>query len=118
MVGSVMTIQAVLREITEWFHRVSTATLQLPSGWFGRPFDNQHSLTWATTRGDRLLIELDNQLLLIITRPSKVKVTEYELSIGDFSQLVFDWQEYGSLESHAETFHDGSLRFITAGGDL
>lgn len=104
--------QEILEALIGWFDRVGAAWLDLPTGPFGRPYDNLHQLTWAATRPRKLLIELDQQLLLVITGPSSFKVEESEFSIEPFAQVTFDWQEYGNLRSHAETFSRGRVRFV------
>lgn len=98
--------------IDNWFAIKKGAGLILPDGWFGRPHDNVHSLTYIEIRPHKLLLELDNQLLLIFTDVGSVYLEENELCFKDFSQLVFDWQEYGSMLSHATVYKNGIVKFI------
>ncbi|MFJ1936841.1 hypothetical protein ACIOGZ_29805 [Kitasatospora sp. NPDC088160] len=100
-----------LDAITAWFANVEYAGLILPSGWFGRPFDNQHQLTWAHVRHGKLLLELDERLLLVLTAPGAPSIDGQNL-IVTFAQLVFDWQGYGDLQPHAEAFRTGELQFV------
>jgi hypothetical protein len=107
-----MTTSAI-ESITSWFERVLVASLELPNRWFGRPRGNLHRLTWAAERGDKLILELDGRLHLVITRPRDVADGELELTIGGFDRCTFDWEEYGRHPvSHAETFTEGQLRFV------
>jgi len=102
---------AALRKVNEWFAAVGYAGLVLPSGWFGRPYDNWHELTWACARSTKLLVELDGQLLLVLTEPGVPQVEGPDLVLP-CAQLVFDWQGYGDLIPHAESFGAGSLRLV------
>ena len=86
----------------------------LPDGELGRPGDNLYRLTFIAARPRKLLVELDDQLLLIVTGP--------ELEAGDsqrvrlrFAQLTFDWQEYGNLRPHVSTYTADHIDFVGQG---
>ena len=98
--------------ILEWFKNVKACGLILPDGWFGRPYDNLHRLSFIEVRPHKLLLELDNQLLLIFTDVSKVYIENSELILEDFAQCVFDWQEYGSLSPHVEVYKSGVVKLV------
>jgi hypothetical protein len=110
-----MTTQAALDAVIKWFARVKLASLEMPKGWFGRPYDNLHQLTWWGATDHKLLLELDRQLLLVITDPSAVEVTDSELRINECAQVVLDWQEYGNLRPHADNHGPGSVRLVAQG---
>jgi len=95
-----------------WFQTAGAAGLILPDGWFGRPFDNLHRLTYLEARRYRLVLELDDQVLLIFDRPEVARVESSELVIEGFSQCVFDWLEYGSLRPQVKAFRSGSVRLV------
>lgn len=114
-----MTAENALATVQEWFARAKLASLELPSGWFGRPYGNLHQLTCSQARGGKLLIELDGRLHLLITRPSLVEVDGAILRIGQFEQAVFDWLEYGDVQTpHAEIFNAGLITLHAQGGGL
>jgi hypothetical protein len=100
-----------LEQITKWFANVRHAGLILPNGWFGRPHDNQHQLTWAHARRYKLLLELDEQLLLVLTTPGPPIINAEGITMG-FDQLVFDWQGYGDLQPHVDVFSAGQLQLV------
>ncbi|NNN21675.1 MAG: hypothetical protein HKL80_06705 [Acidimicrobiales bacterium] len=110
-----MQTQSVLYAIATWFAKGKQPSLELPSGWFGRPYDNLHVLTWSAATEHKVLVELDGQLLLVITDPGTVVESETELIIKDCAQVVLDWQEYGSLKPHADNHGPGSVRFLAHG---
>ena len=109
-------------ELVACFSEFQFAHLQLPDGWFGRPWDNQHELTYCVAREKRLLVELDHHLLLVFDGPlkSRREVGEadadafalHTLVLDDFAQCVFDQREYGSDRWHVRTFEGGSVRLL------
>jgi hypothetical protein len=113
-----MTTQDVLDEVVAWFSSAKLASLELPDGWFGRPHDNLHQLTWSAATGHKVLLELDRQLLLVLTEPRAAESSKMELRILDCAQVVLDWQEYGSLKLHVDNHHAGSVRFAAQGAGL
>jgi hypothetical protein len=101
------------RQIAAWFEATEVASLVLPSGWFGdRPYENQHNLTYVAQRPRKLIVELDDQLLLTFTGlTSAVQNADGQLVLSGFTQCVFDWEEYGAPNPHVEVFHAGEVRF-------
>ncbi len=102
--------------IQDWFTKAGGPSLVLPDGWFGRPFDNQHTLTYLQQRPHKLLLELDDQLLLIFTDLRSAQVVGRDLVLAGFAQCVFDWQEYSSLAPHATIYRAGEVRFCSPPG--
>ena len=83
----------------------------LPDGELGRPGDNLCRLSFIEARPHKLLVELDEQLLLVLTEPAVVEVTDRHARVT-FEQLTFDWQEYGNLRPHAKTYTAGEMTFV------
>ena len=111
-----MKVQEIAKEITKWFQRTGGGGLILPDGWFGRPYDNIHQLTFIEIRSCKIIIELDEQLHLLLTEPKSITCTNGEIILGGFRQCVFDWQEYGSNVSHCSSFTSGELKFVAPPG--
>jgi hypothetical protein len=107
-----MASNPAIETISEWFRAAGGGGLVLPDGWFGRPHDNQHALTYLVARPHKVLLELDDQLLLTFTDLAKVRVEEAELILTGFTQCVFDWQEYGTRVPHARVYQTGIVRFV------
>ncbi len=99
--------------VRAFFDEVLVAGLLLPDGWFGgRPMENHHQLTFLAARPKRLLLELDEQLLLSFSGAPIVERTTSELAlrdgtptllIRDFRQCVFEYLEYGNDTPHVST---------------
>jgi hypothetical protein len=108
----VTTAEAV-EMITGWFAQVQTASLELPGGWFGRPYDNLHRPTWTGHTRHKLLLELDGHVLLIITDPGDVELHPAELRITGCAHVVLDWQEYGNMTPHSDNHGPGTVRRVS-----
>lgn len=55
--------------VEEFFRSYRYATLRLPSGWYGRPYDNLHALSEVRVDGESIVIMLDD-VLTIRVHPS------------------------------------------------
>jgi hypothetical protein len=116
--GAIVDAKEISEFVAEWFQKVGLAGMILPTDWFGRPDDNFHQLTWIAARNRKVLIELDQQLLLTITQPKQAQVREAELLIEGAAQVVLDWEEYGSFTPHVENCGPGSVRFMLQGASI
>jgi hypothetical protein len=112
------------RTISEFFQRGSTVGLQLPDGWYGgRPMENQHVLTLALDRPGRLIVELDEHILLTFTGSNlsvEDVVTEAldrhgtpAVAVNGYRQAVLDVRLYGSDETTAKVYRDGPVLFVS-----
>lgn len=104
--------------VRDWYDRVLLASVQLPTKSFGGGARSLFRLTNVAAFGDRLIIELEGQLLLIITEPGEPLIGDDQLVFDDFAQVVFDWQEFGSKRPHAEVFREGEVRLVAQGAGL
>lgn len=111
-----MTNNDVLAIVREFFSRVGYAGLVLPSGWFGRPYDNLLQLTRSEASGQSLLLELDGQLILTFAGEPQVTSGDGGLRLGGFASLAWDWTEFGSTVSHHEEFSAGEVEFVAPMG--
>ncbi|PNH91802.1 hypothetical protein [Vibrio diazotrophicus] len=93
-------------EIESWIKSNAVFGLKLPDGWFGRPYDNQHKLTWVADRDNKLILELDNQMYLTFTKPIQLKASDSEFIVDDFQQIIFVLQvlhEVSAMERGLKT---------------
>jgi hypothetical protein len=109
--------------IRSFFEKSQVAGLLLPDGWFGeRPMEGHHRLTFVIVLPKRILIELDNQLLLSIVGKPQVKKTKTNLALADgsptleiegFSHAVFEYLEYVNETPHVKSFTYGRICFVS-----
>lgn len=98
--------------IREWFKRARFCDLVLPSGMTGKAGDCGDYLTYLEVRPHKLIIELNKQLLLVLTDCKKIQSSDKELVLSDFVQLVYDWQGFGDMTPHVDVFTSGEVRFL------
>jgi len=104
--------EKVVTTISNWFRVAGRSTLMLPDGWYGRPRDNLHALTFVVARPAKVLLELDDHLLLVFTDLSIARVENSEFILEQFAQLVFDWQGVAEVEPHVSVYREGQVRFV------
>lgn len=107
-----MDIQVAMKTISRWFRKAKTATLMLPDGWFGKPYDNAHKLSHISVDNGELVLELDEHLRLRFRNVGDVRAGSSELSIDSFETLAFNWREYGTEATHNRTYTSGQVRLI------
>ncbi|MES2397650.1 MAG: hypothetical protein V4549_16690 [Bacteroidota bacterium] len=105
----------MVETIENWKSKNKSFGIVLPSGWFGRPYDNFHHITWIADRKFKLLIEIDEQILLVFTKTKQFEVIHdnKDLLFKIFLRLTFDRLGYGDLTVHTETFDNGEIRFVS-----
>lgn len=83
--------------------------LELPDGWFGRPFDNQHELTALAVSGGGIEIELDGQARMQLRGPVVSVLAEdgRSLALSGFDLMTWQWQDYGSSGRQRRREYDG-----------
>lgn len=109
--------------VQRFFDRAGVAGLLLPDGWFGgRPMEGHHSLSFVVARPKRLLIELDNQLLLSFSGTPRITETVTELALAggtvtlvvdSFRQLVFEYLEYVNETPHVVPYAEGRVYLVS-----
>jgi hypothetical protein len=77
-------------------------------GELGRPRDNLYRVTFVAARPHKLLIECDEQVLAVLTEPRLARASDAEVVI-DYDQLTMDWQGYGDMTPHPDSFARGQF---------
>lgn len=100
---------AIAAAIHAFFSEHEVASLRLPSGWFGRPYDNQHQLTEATTAGDSVVVRLDQrQVLTLVAEGASEEAGVLRVAVRGGR---WDWTEYGGEAEHREVLESGLVEF-------
>ena len=67
--------------------------MRLPSGWFGRPYDNWHRLTDVTNEGDLVVVRLDvEQVLRLHVLGAAAEGRSLQVAVRDGT---WEWTGYG-----------------------
>ncbi len=107
-----MTNNDIVNEVRKFFAAVGFAGLILPSGWFGRPYDNLLELTRSEATEESLVLEFDGQLVLTFAGAPRLASTDEGLRLTGFTSLAWDWTEFGSTASHHEEFAFGEVDLV------
>ena len=100
--------------VRNWFKHEWGGSLHLPDGWYGRPFDSQHSLTSVSEVGIELIVLLDGVLTLRFEGLKSVRQEGKELVFGPFDCLQF--VAMGMDENSAvdqKMYETGEVRIIS-----
>ena len=110
-----MTHEEVKDALVSWFAGRPAPYMRLPDGYFGgRAGESCHKLTFVAARPHKLLVELDEQVLLVFTECHAAVSEEFEFSISDFRQLTVDGQEYVNMKPFQDTYGPGTVKFELA----
>jgi hypothetical protein len=111
-----MNNEQLKKTIHNWFDSKGGGSLITPEGWFGRPYDNFHKLTFLEARPTKIIIELDERLYLIFSDLKTVYTKDSELRLENYSQCIFDWKEYANDENHVSIFKSGVFKIVSPPG--
>lgn len=64
--------------------------------WFGKPYDNIHTITWAASDGDILKLSFDAGEVLTVWRPARCVADGAAFRIGDAERVRWEWFYYGA----------------------
>lgn len=98
--------------LTMWFADVDAVGLVLPDGWFGRPHDTMLTLSRIDLTDDGLVIELDGMHTLTFAGPVTAEETADGVVLRGFTELTWDWREYGDDAGHRDRYADGVVEFV------
>lgn len=101
------------KTIRNWFSRETGGTLMLPTGWFGRPFDNIHQLTSIAHTDNTLDLVLDGKYNLHFENLCSVQDAENELVFYGFKSFRFFREDHDdNTRTHERSFSDGTVKLI------
>jgi hypothetical protein len=123
MVRAVTSVQQDLAaKVQAFFDDVLVAGLVLPDGWFGgRPMESHHRLTFVADRPKRLLVELDELLLLSFSGSPQVERTSSDLALAEgtptlvirgFQQCAVEYLEFANEAAHLDRFVEGQVLLV------
>jgi hypothetical protein len=101
-----------IREVVlAWFARPGGAMLDVGQGKLGYPFDYVRRVTLSRVVEDRLVLVLDDTIVLTLAAPTEVEVERDKLRITGFRRGVCSWEESGHSPDHFETIGGGRVEF-------
>jgi hypothetical protein len=85
--------------------------IEFPDGERGGAGRNLYRITYAIARPRKLLVELEEIWLLVVTEPL-VANTEPGTVRLSFVQATLDWQEFGNLRPRSDVWQSGVVAFL------
>lgn len=73
---------------------IKRGTLRFWGNWFGRPYDNLHSITSCEASEEVLKLHFDQKEILSVWLPRHLKLDEGTFQIGDADRVLWEW-DYG-----------------------
>jgi hypothetical protein len=103
----------VAATIRSFFSSVRGPSLELSDGWFGRPYDNAHTLDEVEVLADRVVVRLDELQVLTLHPDCTAEVEGRVLTLGGFVRATWEWTAYGSLPARRQVreLPPGPIRF-------
>lgn len=99
--------------VQDWFGQYGSGALHLPDGWFGRPYDNQYTLTSIEETAGRLTLILGDTLRLRFEGLKTIVPRTDELVLGPFENLHVEWDPADAAGNPESTFYQyGEARII------
>lgn len=106
-----MKAETIVGRVTSWFDEVGSASLKLPSGWFGRPYDNLYSLKRVTVTGSNIELSFSEGNLLSICGLEFVSAEPKRLSMGGEGRITW-LRPHGEPAPLSEEFENGVVEFL------
>ena len=101
-------------KLEQWLSTNNHFGLMLQTGWYGKPHDNLHSVTQILERPNKFIVEIDEQLYLIFTKPLEIELLADNLVFRKYQQLTFDYQGYGDMDVHCSLYgQPGETTFVS-----
>lgn len=74
---------------------VKAGSLRMWGEWFGKPYDNLHSINRSSAVGSTLMLEFDGGETLTIENPEGLEISATVFSIRSASAVRWEWFYYG-----------------------
>ncbi len=100
----------VVEALRDWLPDKGFVGMDVSGGEIGRPGDNLYEVTGLAALHRKVIIELDAQIVLVLTDPSRITRSPKEFIVNDCLQVVIDWQEYINLRPHAKVVTAATVR--------
>jgi hypothetical protein len=87
--------EEVAKQIRSALPTLKSGTLRFWGQWFGRPFDNLHSVVGCNAQGELLQVFFNEGETLSVWAPRGAAVGENVFRVGDAERVRWEWFYYG-----------------------
>jgi hypothetical protein len=99
----------LLAALQAFCRRAGGVTVRLPSGWFGRPYDNRHAMTNGYVEDGRAIVEFDRRFTLAVGGATVLTVSGGVLRLEGFTSAAWvQWIRAGEAP-RGERFDGGGI---------
>lgn len=115
----VATPRELAAEIVAALPGIKSGTLRIWGQWFGRPYDNFHTLVSSDATDDCLRLRFDGAEVLAVWNPTGAAITATEFRITAATEVRWTWYYYGRPQIPENLFyidyanHNGEVVFRT-----
>ncbi|MFB9816204.1 hypothetical protein ACFFPL_11870 [Paeniglutamicibacter sulfureus] len=110
-----MILRSPAKKVEGYFSKHRRASLVLPDGWYGRPFDSLFSLTLAEDTANGLRIELEGGRQLIFQGDLDIVKTGFEkfpaLKLDRYRS--FSWWPHDGISEERKFGNSGPVFFVS-----
>lgn len=87
--------EEVAKKIQSTLPALKSGTLRFWGQWFGRPYDNLHSVVGCSAQGELLQVFFNEGETLSVWGPRGAAIDENVFRIGDAERVRWEWYYYG-----------------------
>jgi hypothetical protein len=98
--------ERMAQRIQQTLPGLKRGTLRLWGQWFGRPYDNTHSVVDCAAAGDLLRVTFDQGEVLSVSEPADAHFSESVFRIRRASRVRWEWFYYGRPKTAANLYYE------------
>ena len=85
---------------------IKAGTFRFYGEWFGRAYDNWHTVRGADCDGDTLTVHFDDHDRLVIRRPRDYEIARRAIRIGSAERVRWEWYYYGRSQTPENLYYE------------
>ena len=93
------------RAVADALPNVKSGTLRFWGQWFGRPYDNLHTIVSCDATEDCLRVRFDDGEVLAVWNPVDVEIDATRFRIGSATAVPWTWYYYGRPRTPENLFY-------------
>jgi hypothetical protein len=91
--------ESLAKRLSEQLPHVKVGSLRIWGDWFGRPYDNWHTVVGAEASGDVLFVLFNQGETLSVHEPRGAEFNPQTFCIKEASRVRWQWYSYGSEQT-------------------
>ncbi len=105
----------IAERIKSLLPNVKSGTLRFFGNWFGRPYDNHHTIESAEAKDNCLILTFNEKETLSIWNPRGFKISQDEFQIDSASRVLWQWYCYGRPQTSENLYYED---FVVEGNEV